>query len=179
MKTLTLLRHAKSSWDDPSMRDFDRPLNRRGRAAARTMGREMRALGLDFDAVVASPAMRVMETVEGLSEGYGNRLHPDYDRRIYLASVETLLEIVRGTDDAHARLLLLGHNPGFELLALALVIADGAEARGKLAEKYPTGALAEIELPVAQWRDAGPGTGTLSRFIRPRDLDPKLGPETD
>ena len=73
MKTLTLLRHAKSNWDDPAMRDFDRPLNRRGRAAARAMGREIRALKLGFDAVVASPAVRVVETLAGLESGDGVR----------------------------------------------------------------------------------------------------------
>ena len=176
MKTLTLLRHAKSNWDDPAMRDFDRPLNRRGRAAARAMGREMRALKLGFDAVVASPAVRVVETLAGLAEGYGRDLHPAYDARIYLASEETLLDIARETDDRHSRLLLLGHNPGFELLALSLAKEDGDEARARLAEKYPTAALAEISLPIPHWRDAETQSGVLTRFIRPRDLDPALGP---
>lgn len=176
MKTLTLLRHAKSSWDDPAMRDFDRPLNRRGRAAARAMGREMRALKLGFDAVVASPATRVVETLDGLAEGYGRDLHPTYDARVYLASEETLLDIIRETDDGHDRLILLGHNPGFELLALSLAQEDRNGAREQLAEKYPTAALAEIMLPIARWREAGPQSGRLTRFIRPRDLDPALGP---
>lgn len=177
MKTLTLLRHAKSSWDDPAMRDFDRPLNRRGRVAARTMGREMRALKLGFDAVVASPAVRVVETIAGLAEGYGRDLDLVYDRRIYLAPQSVLLDIVHEADDARDRLLLLGHNPGFELLALALTGKDSSGKHHALAEKYPTAALAEIELPITHWRDAAPGIGTLTRFIRPRDLDPALGPE--
>lgn len=177
MKILTLLRHAKSSWDDPAMRDFDRPLNRRGRAAARAMGREMRTLELGFDAVVASPAVRVVETVTGLAEGYGRDLDPAYDRRIYLASQSVLLDIVREADDADDRLLLLGHNPGFELLALSLARDEDSAARAALAEKYPTAALAEIAMPIARWRDATPGIGSLSRFVRPRDLDPRLGPD--
>lgn len=177
MKTLTLLRHAKSSWEDPAMRDFDRPLNRRGRAAARAMGREMRARGLVFDAVVASPAARVVETVAGLAEGYGRDLEPAYDRRIYLASQSALLDIVHEADDGADRLLLLGHNPGFELLALSLAREDGSAGRAALAEKYPTAALAEIELPIVRWGDAARGAGMLTRFIRPRDLDPALGPE--
>lgn len=179
MKILTLLRHAKSSWDDPATRDFDRPLNRRGRAAARAMGRELRALKLGFDRVLASPAIRVAETLAGLAEGYGRDLDPVYDERMYLAADATLLEIVRGTDDDVARLLILGHNPGFERLVLLLSHDDGGEARERLVEKYPTGALAEIVLPVAHWRDIRPETGALTRFVRPRDLDPALGPDVD
>lgn len=177
MKTLTLLRHAKSAWDDPAMRDFDRPLNRRGRAAARAMGAEMRRLGLAFDAVIASPATRVTETLEGLNEAYGGSLAATQDRRAYLAPVSCLLDIVHEADDAHDRLLLMGHNPGFELLALMLTEGNDSAARSVLAEKYPTGTLAEIKLAIDHWRDAAPSTGRLTRFLRPRDLDPALGPD--
>src|SRR5436853_5481693 len=104
MKTLTLLRHAKSGWDDPSLSDFARPLNARGRGAARAMGRELRGLGLAWDRILASPAARVTETIDGLVESYGP-LAPIYDARIYLASLETLLELVRATDDGVATLL--------------------------------------------------------------------------
>ena len=120
MKTLTLLRHAKSDWDDPATRDFDRPLNRRGKAAARAMGREMRALKLGFDAVLASPAMRVVGTLAGLAEGYGRDLGAVCDERMYLAAEVTLLDIVRDTGDDIDRLLNLVHNPCFERLALSL-----------------------------------------------------------
>ncbi len=177
MKTLTLLRHAKSGWDDAATSDFDRPLNRRGQAAARAMGREMRALGLAFDAAYASPARRVVETLAGATESYGRALDPAFDRNLYLAPTDTLLEIVRGADDAGDRLLLVGHNPGFERLALLLTREEGDAARAEIATKYPTGALAEIALPIGHWRDAAPGIGRLVRFIRPRDLDPALGPD--
>ncbi|MBX3560995.1 MAG: histidine phosphatase family protein [Sphingomonas sp.] len=177
MKTLTLLRHAKSSWDDPAESDFDRPLNRRGQAAARAMGREMRALGLEFDAVRASPARRVVETLQVAAESYGRDLDTVFDRRIYLASFDMLLDIVRGAPDAADRLLLAGHNPGFERLALALMRDDGNRMRTEITVKYPTAALAEIALPIDHWRDAVPGMGRLIRFIRPRDLDPALGPD--
>src|ERR1700684_950185 len=98
MKILTLLRHAKSSWDDPVKRDFDRPLNPRGRRAARTIGREMRSLGLSFDRIVASPARRVIETIEEVAQSFGP-ISPDYDERVYLAALETLVELVRETPD--------------------------------------------------------------------------------
>ena len=177
MKTLTLLRHAKSAWDDPIARDFDRPLNARGRKAARTIGREMRDLGLQFDQVIASPAARVIETIADVEEGYGGPLEPAYDERIYLASTDTLMEIVHGADEAAERLLLVGHNPGLERLALFLTSGEGV--RAELAIKYPTATMAEISLPVERWRDVAEGVGAIERFVRPRDLDPELGPDED
>jgi phosphohistidine phosphatase len=177
MKTLTLLRHAKSSWDDPSARDFDRPLNRRGRKAARAMGKAIREQGIAFDRILASPAARVVGTLEDLAEGYGGPIDPVFDHRIYMATAATLLKLVRETDDTAERLLVVGHNPGMEALALMLIRDDGNGLRSEMSVKYPTAALAEIELPVDHWRDVDLGRGRLDRFIRPRDLDPALGPE--
>lgn len=177
MKTLTLLRHAKSSWDDTVATDFERPLNRRGQAAARAMGREMRARGLVFDAVRASPATRVVQTLARLAESYGRDLDPAYDRDLYLAAGDALLEAVRDMAAECDRLLLAGHNPGLERLALTLLPDDGDTGRASIAEKYPTGALVEIALPVSDWKEVAPGMGRLVRFIRPRDLDPALGPD--
>jgi phosphohistidine phosphatase len=175
MKILTLLRHAKSGWDDPVKRDFDRPLNPRGRRAAATVGREMRRLGLAFDRVVASPARRVIETIEEVASSFGP-LAPDYDERIYLAPTPTLFELVRETPDAVERLLLVGHSPGMEELALLLARPEGP-LRAEVEIKYPTGTLAEIALPVDHWSEVSEGRGRIARFIRPRDLDPELGPE--
>ncbi len=177
MKTLTLLRHAKSSWNDPVAADFDRPLNKRGRRAARTIGREMKNKGLCFDHVLASPALRVVETLDDVADGYGSTLHPEYDRRIYLASPAILLDVIHEADDGTERLLIVGHNPGLE--QLALLLADGGELRDEVAVKYPTATIAEISLPVQHWRDVRKGMGHLVRFIRPRDLDPTLGPDQD
>ncbi|HTU09503.1 MAG TPA: histidine phosphatase family protein [Allosphingosinicella sp.] len=174
MKTLTLLRHAKSGWDDPALRDFDRPLNARGRKAARAMGREMRRLGLGFDQVLASPAARVTETLNELAQGYGGAVETRFDATIYLAPVETLLGLVHGADDGDARLLLVGHNPGME--QLALLLSDGGALHDEIAVKYPTGALAEIGFAVERWCDIAPGEGRLARFIRPRELAEGLGP---
>lgn len=179
MKILTLLRHAKSGWDDPTDRDFDRPLNKRGRRAAKTVGREMRDAGLEFDRVIASPAVRVVETLADVAEGYGRPLRPAFDGRVYLATVPTLLDVVREADDAVDRLLLVGHNPGLEALALLLTGEDGNGLRGAMAAKYPTGAVAEIRFAIDHWGEVAPGTGSLERFFRPRDLDPELGPEDE
>lgn len=178
MKILTLLRHAKSGWDDPASRDFDRPLNPRGRRAARTVGAEMKALGLEFDLVLASPARRVVETLDEVAAGFGP-LDPHYDERLYLASASTLLDIARQAPEAVARLLLVGHNPGLEELALRLSRRGGGKLRGELEIKYPTGTVAEIELPVERWPDVRQAGGRITRFIRPRDLDPELGPDAE
>ncbi len=117
----------------------------------------MHRLGLGFDLVLASPAQRVIETLQGVGG-----LSPRFDERIYNSSTGALLDIVREVDDAVGRLMLIGHNPGFERLASRL---------GDLAIDFPTGALAEIELPIEHWRDAGGAIGRLVRFIRPKELD--------
>jgi phosphohistidine phosphatase len=168
MKSLTLLRHAKSGWDDPSQSDFERGLNARGRDAARAMGREMAALGLRYDRILASPAARVTETIDGLAESYG-LIDSRYDERIYLASLDTLLDIVRTSDDAAGRLLIVGHNPGIE--RLAVLLSRSGPLHDQVAAAYPTGALAEIAFDVAHWRDVAAGGGILRRFLRPRDLN--------
>jgi phosphohistidine phosphatase len=177
MKILTLLRHAKSTWDDPVARDFDRPLNKRGRKAARAVGREMRALDLDYDAVIASPAVRVVETLRDVGEGCGRAIEPVWDQAMYLASPAVLMERVHRADDGCERLLLVGHNPGLEQLAAALTGMDETGLLGELEAKYPTATLAEIRFDVARWCEVAQGGGTLARFIRPRDLDPELGPD--
>ena len=156
MKSLTLLRHAKSERDSPDGSDFARSLNHRGRADAARMGEEMRKLGLRYDLVLASPAQRVVETLDGVGG-----LAPRFDERIYNASTAELVSIVRETDDSIDRLMMVGHNPGFERLAGQLTHS---------AIDFPTGALVEIELPIDQWRDAGNG-GRLVRFIKPKELD--------
>ena len=177
MKTLTLLRHAKSSWADGTVRDFDRPLSARGHRAAKAIGREMRAQQLAFDRVLASPAARVVETLRDVGDGYGHSFQPEYDRRIYLASAECLLELIHQTDDGKADLLIVGHNPGLE--QLAVLLSEAGALRSEIEIKYPTAALTQISFPVDSWAAVAQGLGTIIRFTRPRDLDPELGPDED
>lgn len=182
MRRLVTFRHAKSGTDPAATRDFDRALNAKGRRAAALMGRHMREVGLRFDAVLASPAVRVVETLEAMVEGYGRRLAPVWEDRLYLASPATMLEVVQETPDSAETLLLLGHNPGIEELVLLLSASSGVEEKAKrdsVGEKYPTASMAEIAFAVDRWRDVRPQQGRIVRFVRPRDLDPALGPETD
>lgn len=157
MRSLTLLRHARTEQHSPTGRDFDRALTDRGREDAERVGREIRDLGLGYDLVLASPAKRAVETVELLG-GVSARL----DERIYNASTGELLGIIQGAGGSAGRLLLVGHNPGFEELAWML--------SGTPLAMTP-GALVEIELPIDDWRDAGNARGQLVRFINPKDWD--------
>lgn len=180
MKTLTLLRHAKSGWDDPVLRDFDRPLNGKGKRAAQLVGRNWRTQGLVFDHVVASPAVRVLETIEQVATGYGDALAPAWDRRIYLASATTLLDLVHELPAGADHVLLVGHNPGLEDLVLLLVPdSDEQPLRDDVEAKFPTASTAQLRFEVADWHDVAAGKGTLTLFVRPRDLDPALGPDQD
>ena len=178
MKTLILLRHAKSSWDDHGARDFDRRLNPKGERAARTMGNHMRAIGLSWDHAIASPAARVVETLEQASQTYGRTIEPDWDRRAYLASAATLLELVHEAPASASTLLLSGHHPGLEDLILWLV-PDGNALRDQVEIKFPTASLAVITSGAADWADITPGQCDLATFTRPRDLDAALGPDSD
>jgi phosphohistidine phosphatase len=177
MKRLILLRHAKSDWDDPVARDFDGPLNRRGDKAAMVMGEFAKMRGLRFDMAVASPAVRVVETLNTFFAAYGEVVDPRWDRRIYLASAPTLFDVIRDLPDSADSVLMAGHNPGLEELILDLVPDDGASPlREDVEVKFPTASIAVMNLPIDHWADAAPDIATLDNFTRPRDLDPALGP---
>ncbi|MCA1662529.1 MAG: histidine phosphatase family protein [Novosphingobium sp.] len=178
MKTLGLFRHAKSDWGDPRARDFDRPLNARGEQGAVLMGRHIREFGLRFDRVLASPAARVSETVELASKAFGRSFPVEWDRRIYLASSATLLDVLHGLDGDPAAVLMVGHNPGLEDLIFDLVPDDGSSPlRDEVEVKFPTASFAVLELPVEAWGEVAEGSARFTHLTRPRDLDPSLGPE--
>jgi len=181
VKTLTLLRHAKSGYDDPLLRDFDRPLNDRGHRAAVRIGQWLRAAQdrgdmPDFDHVFASPAVRCKQTIEDVEAGMKSRLAPIYEKRIYLSSSATLVELVAGFADHHQHAMLIGHNPGLEDLLLELV-PPGSLLRDEAETKYPTATLARLDLAIDRWAQVDGGHAVLAQFVRPRDLDPSLGPD--
>ena len=182
MKTLGLFRHAKSDWQDPKARDFDRPLNARGRAGAAAMGRFIRDHGQLWNRIVSSPAVRCGETIE-LAEaaaGYSRELAVEWDRRVYLASSVTLADLLREQRGDPASVLMVGHNPGLEDLIFDLVPDDGTSPlRDVVEEKFPTAAYAVLELQIDRWADLADCCARLVHLTRPRDLDPKLGPDFD
>lgn len=178
MKTLGLFRHAKSDWHDARARDFDRPLNARGRKGARLMAHHIQDLGRKWDRIIASPAVRVAETIELGAKALNMPVAVNWDRRIYLASSATLLDLLHEQDDTADSILMIGHNPGLEDLIFDLVPDDGSSPlRDIVEEKFPTAAIAVLEFDGASWADLHEGSARLIHLMRPRDLDAKLGPE--
>ena len=166
MKRLAVLRHAKSSWDDPRTDDHDRPLNDRGRAAAAWLGGELARRAVSFDLVLASTASRVRETVERVGEGYNFGVAVSFDPALYMADEEQLLGIVRDLPESVRSPLLIGHNPGLQRLIVRLTDEDERGLRREVAHKFPTAALAFVDLPVERWAEAGK-SGLISDLIVP------------
>ena len=174
MKILALLRHAKSDWDDMAKRDFDRGLNDRGRKGAKLIGKHIRQHGIQWDAVLASPAERVKRTLD--------EAMPDaevtFDARLYLASSDTIFETVATQAGEADTMLVVGHNPGLQEVLFELVPPSAEnELFDEASRKFPTAAFAVLECDIDSWDDLKEGSGKLVHFARPRDLDPELGPE--
>jgi phosphohistidine phosphatase len=161
MKTLLLLRHAKSSWKDAGLRDFDRPLNKRGLKAARLMGRFMRRQKMKLNLVLSSPAERARQTAALVLEASKLSVELRYDERIYEASVRVLLEVVSQIEEDADLVLLVGHNPGMEGVLEFLT----GEVR-----RMPTAALACISLDVDKWSKVRERTGRCEWLVKPKEL---------
>ena len=161
MKTLYLLRHAKSSWDEPGLKDFDRPLNKRGLKAAPKLGVYMLKEKIRPDVILSSPALRAKQTTNMVCEAAGLSSLINFDERIYEASVQRLFEIVTRFEDRIEKALMVGHNPGFEELLAALTGES---------HRMTTAALACIELRVEKWTDLTGGVGRLVWLIKAKEL---------
>jgi phosphohistidine phosphatase len=171
MKTLLLLRHAKSSRDDPALRDFDRPLTARGRKAAASMGRLLSERGLLPDLILSSPARRARETCERLAPELAGAPEARFEERLYMAEASILLRIARGLADDAGTALLIGHNPGIERFAGQLAGIATGDAGQRLAAKFPTAGLAVLRFDAASWTALSPGAGRLEAFVTPRETD--------
>ncbi|HSP19192.1 MAG TPA: histidine phosphatase family protein [Myxococcaceae bacterium] len=163
MKTLHLLRHAKSDWNVPDLPDEKRPLNGRGRRDARNLGRHLEKHPIDAQMVLSSPALRARQTLEAILPALAGTVS-SADAAIYAATADQLLDLVRRKPKAIRSLLLVGHNPGFEDLASLLLPAD--DAPGSL----PTCTLATVTFEGEDWSAIGPGRGHLVSFIKPPDF---------
>jgi len=162
MLRLTLIRHAKSAWDDPTLDDFERPLNARGRRDAPAMAQRLGELKRRPDRLVSSPALRAITTARAFAEVLGIAPQDiELQARIYDASRKTLAEVVQGLDPGARHVALFGHNPGFSELARWLATCPFTE--------MPTCAIAQLELQVGSWSELGPGCGKLANYLYPKD----------
>ena len=164
MKTLLVLRHAKSSWKDTSLEDHDRPLNKRGKRSAPLMGKLIKDNKLVPDLIISSTAVRAKTTAEAVAKAskYSSDLH--LEPRLYLAGIHTMIRVLQeippGTAD---RVMIVGHNPGQEDLIRQLTGHD---------ERFPTAALAQIELPIDRWADMeAEAEGKLVNLWRPKEIE--------
>lgn len=170
MKTIFLLRHAKSSWKDPGLADIDRPLNKRGKKSAKTLAAHMAAEGIQPDLVLCSAAKRTLSTLRRVRKGFGADVATIVDESYYHAGVgdwmRHLLDIKPGVQSA----MIIGHNPGIEELAHHLIGGGDEDAYGRLSFKYPTGGLAVMTANIGNWRTLKRGSARLVSFVCPRDL---------
>jgi phosphohistidine phosphatase len=157
MKTLHLLRHAKSDWSDAALADHDRPLNRRGKQARRVIAEHVE--GWKVDLVVCSTARRARLTAKPVIEALGCPVR--YDDALYAATAGGLLAVVREFSDRDEAVMLVGHNPSMEELTEVLCGSS---------PEYPTAALGTVALAIEHWREISAGCGTLAAFATPAQL---------
>lgn len=175
MRTLYLLRHAKSAWDEPSLHDHDRPLAPRGRRAAATMAKylaQRKGGPPNLDLILCSTACRARQTLERVLPAWSKPPAVEFHRELYLCGADTLLHWLRALPDEIRSILLVAHNPDLQELACSLA-GDGPPDRlRRLEEKLPTGAFVTLELPDGRgWDVLEPGAATLVEFVTPRELE--------
>jgi phosphohistidine phosphatase len=162
MKTLMLLRHAKSSWKDSTLDDHDRPLNRRGRRSADLLRAFLKGKNLCPEFVLSSPALRTRETVELVFEGTAAPPEIHYEQALYLATGAKLLEIILHLGEERNQVVLVGHNPGIEELFFRLTGID---------ERFPTATMASLALGIEKWNEAETARGNLEWLVTPKQLE--------
>lgn len=165
---LYLLRHAKSSWDDRTIPDSERPLAPRGRRACELLAKHLHREGLVPELVLCSSAVRARETLEGIAAGFGRPVEILIEKGLYAASAEELLDRLQALDSSVAAVMLIGHDPAIQELALNLVRAR--KDKRALSGKFPTGALATLSVP-RPWGRVEAGTAELVDLVKPRELD--------
>ena len=166
---LILLRHAKSSWDDVSLPDEERPLAPRGQRAVELLRAHLHAQDVVVDVVLCSPARRTRETWAGIRAGLHSEPEVRFVPDVYEATADDLLRVLRTVGADPAAVLLIGHNPGRAELAGRLVDGGEASALTRLEQGFPTGGLATLSFAGA-WAELGWGRARLEDFVRPRDL---------
>ncbi len=172
MRHLSLLRHAKSSWDDRKLDDHERPLAPRGVKAARRMGKYLADHDLIPDHILCSDAVRARATLALVLPALASPIAPvSFSSDLYLTAPARILDVVREHAGGAAHVLVVGHNPGLHALALSLSGNGDRDDLARLAMKYPTAALAHFRFDVADWSDVRKAGGELERFVTPKLLD--------
>lgn len=167
-KRLYLLRHGKSDWDDPELADHERPLARRGRRASKAIARHLASEGIQPALVLCSSAARTRETLDRIAPALGSP-EVEIEDELYGAGAGALRERLRQVPDGIDSVMLIGHNPGVESLALAL--AGGGEDLERMERKFPTAALATLTVPGDSWGELDEGRSELLAFVVPRELE--------
>lgn len=170
MKDLLLLRHAKSSWDTPGQADIDRPLNKRGRKATVRLVDWFKTRKCSPALVLCSPAKRTRETLDLIQEAWSKPPEIRYQERLYLAEAEEMLQWLHDLSDAIPSALVIGHNPGLQELALALLPAAADDTRTRIEAKFPTGALLRLSTRARSWSKLGPDSTKLVEYVTPAEL---------
>jgi len=160
VKKLYLIRHAKSSWKDLELSDFDRPLNKRGKEDAPLMGELLAQMGVVPGAIYSSPAKRAKRTAKIIAQKVGFNKDINFIDRVYEASSYELLDLIRSFSDKYSSVFLFGHNPGFSLLA--------EDLSGEYVENIPTSGIYAISFDIEKWRDVGEGEGKAIGFWYPK-----------
>ena len=171
MRTLFLLRHAKSSWADPTLADHDRPLAPRGRRAAKRIARYVASDGaIRPGLVLCSTATRARDTLDALQPSLDDACDVQVVDEVYGADVHQLIDRLRAIEGDVASVMIIGHNPALHALALELTGDGAAAALAQLRAKFPTGALATLELAGSTWKGLAAGQAYLARLVLPRQL---------
>lgn len=169
-RVIYLLRHAKSSWSDTTLADVDRPLAARGQRATETMSRYMRLADVKPDLVLCSSSVRTKQTLENVLPDFGDTVKVKYDRGIYHGGVVALTNRLRRTPDNTSSVMLVGHNPALQELAISLADGGDPAAMARLEAKFATAGLVTLVLKRGRWRDLKPDACELHSFVVPREL---------
>lgn len=168
MRTIILLRHGKSSWSDPTLADIDRPLAPRGERASRRMAKHLRRRRIRPALVLCSPSLRTRQTLEAIAPSLGKGCTVELVPELYAAAQADLLQRLQALPESTTSVMLIGHNPGLQQLALAL--ASPSPDRAKLEQKFPTGALATLAFASGSWAALRPGGAELIDYVVPKQL---------
>ncbi len=170
MLTLSIVRHAKSSWGDASLRDIDRPLNERGKRQAQRLGSWLEDNAIAPDLIICSAAKRARQTLKKLQGNWQSDAELIVENRLYLASPSTIISLLADHGDAHAHIMIIGHNPGLHMLAHMLANTGDKEDLALLGEKYPTGTFTSISSKATKWKKIGKSSGKLIYLATPKQL---------